>query len=520
MQKKLPFPLSVAFVASFILSLNAFGQISPFSKVINSLNSDGIQTYASCQNNLGSTILVGESLYGGGLIIEIDKDGVLQWNKIWNITNSNTSPTFTSVINTLDNGYFISGFYYSNQEDYIVYAKLDMDGDTIWTRTNTLNRVYSSIQTADNGFVILGTKEVPSSVYNQISILKVNANGEQEWSKSFTVNYEACYGYSIKQKNDGNYLMVGKYQEESSNRFKGFLSELNNNGDLIWTKSFFDAINNRDTDAYDFQIIDESIYILLNGWNAIIAKTDLSGNLDWAKKINGTHGNNSMFYGSRKLRKTANNHLLFISGSEFSDYSKVDLNANSVLTGGMEINATDIFSTENDGILVVGNGPIMGVKNDFYRYNIGLIQIDETGYGVECVESGTSSSSLIDLANNTIVFQEQSGGQPQSTQFEMESLDLNIEDGCVDFVGSIGETSKITSSIFPNPNNGYFTITLNQNMEGRIEILNKLGQIIAQEEFSGFQMNIDLKKQPEGIYFYQIESKNQMILSGKIIIHD
>lgn len=520
MQKKIPFSLIATLVASLVFSFNTFGQISPFSKVINDLSLDGIQTYASCQNNLGSTILVGEDLTGNGLIIMIDKNGNLQWNKKWKVLNSNSCPIFTSIISTNDNTYFLSGSYYLNQENQSVFAKLNIDGDTLWTKTNSISMVYSSIQTSDNGFIMLGRKAVASPVYNQISILKVNSNGDQEWSKSFTVNNKPCHAYSIKQKSDGNYLMVGKYQEESSNRDKGFLSELNETGDPIWAKTFFDEINNRSTDAHDFQIINDSIYLLLSGWNSIIAKTDLSGNLAWAKEINGTYGNNSMFYSTRKLRKTDNNHLLFISGSDFSTYSTVDLNANILLTGWLEINATDIFSTEDDGILVVGNGPIWGVKNDFWRYNIGLIQMDEAGYGVECVESGTSSSSLIELATNTIVFQEQSGGQPQSTEFEMGSLDLNIEDGCVDFTGSIGETSKITSSIFPNPNNGFFTISLNDKINGTIEIVNNLGQTIVQKEIHEFQFNLNLEKQPTGVYFYQIESENQIISSGKIIIQD
>ena len=496
----------------------SFSQISPYSKVINNLNPDGIQTYASCQNDLGSTVLVGEDLNGKGLVAMVDKNGELQWNKTWNILNSNGSPTFTSVINTADDGYLISGFCYSNQEEYTVYAKIDMNGDTIWTKTNTLSRVYSSIQTADNGYIMLGTEDVPGPIYNQISILKVNMVGDYEWSKSYTYNNKPCHGYSIKQKANGNYLIVGKITEEENNRNSGFLSEINSIGNIIWVKTYFDEINNRDSDAHDFQVINDSIYILLNGWRSILAKTDLSGNLDWAKEINGASGYSSFNYTMRKLRKTDNNDLLFISGSEFSDYSKVDLNANSLLNAWMEINATDIFSTEDDGILVVGNGPIMGVKKDVWRFNIGLIQMDETGYGVECVESSTSSSSLIEIATNTITFQEHSGGQPISAQFEIGTVDLTMEDGCVDFTGSIGEASGINSTIFPNPSNGHFTITLSQNMDGKIQILNNLGQIVVQKEINELQFHLDMEKHPKGVYYYQIESKNQLISSGKIII--
>jgi len=511
--KKLSFTIS--FLFTILLS---FGQISPFSKVINSLSSDGIQTYASCQNNSGSTVLVGIGIDGTGLIVQIDKNGELIWNKTWNFLNSNGGPTFTSVIYIADDGYFISGFCYSNEEEFTVYAKLDMNGDTIWTKTNTISSVYSAIQTNDNGFIMFGTKKVPGPIYNQLSILKVDSNGDYEWSKSYTYNNKSSHGYSIKQKENGNYVIVGKITEEDNNRNSGFLSELNSMGDILWVKTYFDELNNRDTDAYDFQIIDDSIYILLNGWNSIIAKTDLSGNLDWAKEINGTNGYNSMLYSSQKLKKTDNNHLIFISGSEFSDYSKVDLNANSVLNGWMEINATDIFSTEDDGILVVGNGPLMGVKTDFWRFNIGLIQIDETGYGIECVESGTSSSSLIELASNTIIFQEQSGGQPTSAQFEIGTLDLTMEDGCVDFVGGFEELNQNQIETYPNPAKNTFQIASENMQNGILNIFSADGKLIKNYRSLSIPNQLDISDLKNGLYFYQYETDDNQLFNGKFTV--
>lgn len=518
MNKNKTLSLAIVLFASIILSINSFAQISPFSKVINYFPDNGIQTFASCQNSLGSTILVGEGLFGKGLIVMIDKNGELQWNKTWNILNSNGSPVFTSIINTIDDGYFLSGFFYQNQEQNTIYAKLNMNGDTIWTKTNTLSSVYSSIQTSDNGFMMIGRMAVPSPVFNQLSILKVDANGVYEWSKSLTVNNKPCRGYSIKQKDNGNYLIVGSYQEEDNNRNIGLLTELNSTGDVIWTKTYFDEINNRSSDAHDFQIINDSLYILLNGWSSVVIRTDISGNLDWAKKINGTSGWSNMSYTMRKLKKTPDNHLLFISGNEFSDYTKIDRNANIIFNGYMEIKATDIYSTEDNGILVVGNGPLIGVKSDIIRNNIGVIQMDETGYGVECVESSSSSSSLIEIATNTIVFQEHSGGQETLAQFEMGTLELTMEDGCVDFTGAIDETSGIQSATYPNPNSGSFVLELSQYTNGKLSILNSLGQVVLQEEINAQIININMEAHPSGIYFYKIELNRQFISFGKFII--
>lgn len=521
MNKKQTLSLAIVLFASIILSMNSFAQISPFSKVINNSPDNGIQTYASCQNNLGSTILVGEGLFGKGLILMIDKNGELQWNKTWNILNTNGSPVFTSIINTIDDGYFLSGHFYQNEETNTIYTKLDMNGDTVWTKANTLSSVYSSIQTSDNGFMMIGKMAVPSPIFSQLSILKVDVNGEYEWSKSLTVNNKPCRGYSIKQKVNGNYLIVGSYEEEDNNKNIGLLTELSSTGDVLWTKTYFDEINNRNSGAHDFQIINDSLYILLNGWSSIVVRTDISGNLDWAKKINGTSGWGDMAYNMRKLIKTPDNHLLFISGYEFSDYTKIDRNANIIFSGYMEINATDIYSTEDNGILVLGNGPLLGVKTsmlDILRNNIGVIQMDETGYGVECIESSSNSSSLIEMTTNTIVFQEHSGGQPTSAQFEMGTLELTTENGCVDFTGGIDEPSEIQSATYPNPNSGHFTLELSQYVDGKLSILNNLGQVVLQEEINAQFVNINMEAHPSGVYFYKVELNRQFISFGKFII--
>ncbi len=73
-------------------------------------------------------------------------------------------------------------------------------------------------------------------------------------------------------------------------------------------------------------------------------------------------------------------------------------------------------------------------------------------------------------------------------------------------------------SIYPNPNNGNFTLKSSINTAFSIVIYNTLGEVIYnQKNNSSAQLNIDLTKQSTGIYFIQINSENEFF-SKKIII--
>jgi hypothetical protein len=84
------------------------------------------------------------------------------------------------------------------------------------------------------------------------------------------------------------------------------------------------------------------------------------------------------------------------------------------------------------------------------------------------------------------------------------------------------EDSSILDSVYPNPNNGKFTFTLNsQNEITSISVFNNNGSQISSEEYHfitiGKQINFEIANKLSGIYFIQVVSKNETNYS-KIII--
>jgi hypothetical protein len=73
--------------------------------------------------------------------------------------------------------------------------------------------------------------------------------------------------------------------------------------------------------------------------------------------------------------------------------------------------------------------------------------------------------------------------------------------------------------IYPNPNNGIFTIELNNHLNEEIDItfISSIGQIVNQQKFNGNIINFNALYLSSGIYSLIIKSKNQYLIKKVII---
>jgi alpha-tubulin suppressor-like RCC1 family protein len=78
--------------------------------------------------------------------------------------------------------------------------------------------------------------------------------------------------------------------------------------------------------------------------------------------------------------------------------------------------------------------------------------------------------------------------------------------------------SKINTSIFPNPNNGSFTILADGAENAQVIITNILGEQVYEAKLNGNKIIVDLKGQAQGYYLYFIKNNNGILGAGKIIV--
>lgn len=82
---------------------------------------------------------------------------------------------------------------------------------------------------------------------------------------------------------------------------------------------------------------------------------------------------------------------------------------------------------------------------------------------------------------------------------------LSIEENSIDF------------AVYPNPNNGTFTITYDKSINGDVVISNMMGQTVYSENFSGGSMLINQDLTP-GIYMVKVLDQQAELVTKKIII--
>ena len=80
-------------------------------------------------------------------------------------------------------------------------------------------------------------------------------------------------------------------------------------------------------------------------------------------------------------------------------------------------------------------------------------------------------------------------------------------------------TTSNTIDIFPNPNNGHFTIT-SDVQTSFVEIIDILGNCMYKAQTNGLQTDIQMTNQAKGIYFCKISDKNKEVIKITKIIVD
>jgi hypothetical protein len=196
-----------------------------------------------------------------------------------------------SIQQTADGGFIAVGttasFGAGGWDSWIL--KLDNQGTVAWQKAygTAKNEWTSSIQqTRDGGYIVAGTKEPLDStpqnpLPNDVWVFKLNSDGTVVWQKTYG-GTGTDSAKSVRQTADGGYVVAG-YTESFG--LGAWILKLDSNGSVVWQRSYGEAWGE------SIQQTTDGGYIVAGGSDDFwVVKLDGDGAVVWEKTYGGTDG--------------------------------------------------------------------------------------------------------------------------------------------------------------------------------------------------------------------------------------
>lgn len=374
-------------------------------------------TYSNDGNSWGN-----HSVNDDYLVVKLKADGDTSWSRSFGGSDWDDA---RDVKQTNDGGYIVVGYSKSTDGDVsgnhggsfdIWVIKLTLDGNIEWQKSlggDDEEIGYSIQQTADNGYVIVGTTKSNNGDVTgnngglDIWVVKLFSNGNIDWSHCFGGSTED-QGRAIIQTSDNGYMIAG-YTNSNNNDFSGLhnsaggyydccLLKLDASGNKSWTKLYGGEVNDR---YYSIKETSDNNFIC--GGSSSSGTGDLTVNKGgsdfWIVKVNSsTHSILwQKSYGGSNLDECFSIGLTTDGGyiaAGFASSNDMDVKGNHGATDYWIIKLTSSGDTSWTKTL---GGSSNERQIDLASYGYGC-QIQETADGGYII-GGTTQSSDGDISN-------------------------------------------------------------------------------------------------------------------------
>jgi energy-converting hydrogenase Eha subunit B len=368
------------------------------------------------------------------------------------------------------------------------FAAYDTSGNFNWVKrlgSATVTENLKYLETDTSGSIIIGGTFTSSLDFDPSP------------SAGYTLDPEIPLRYFLaKYNSSGNFVWARKlYSLSGNDKLFGLSVDANNN---IYTIGEF-------TDTVDFNLSNSVVFNLTTAgdFDAFIAKYSPSAAFVWAKQIGLPNANESL---NSMVINGANE--IYLSGVFQGNGIDVDMGSAQFLLNSNGARDILLLRTNLNADLL-GAIAIGGTANE----TAGVVA--SANYGRVMVSGQFTGSMDLDLSWENSIFLSVGNTDPFFSLYDFTIL-LTSEVEEKEFL-----SSSSTLSLFPNPNNGDFTLELGTESSIDLRIFNPQGQLVQQEHFTDqlHRLEIKLNNPQPGIYWLELADKHQIIGREKVLVH-
>ena len=221
-----------------------------------------------------------------GCITEIDSFGNVLWSKVY-IELSNRM-FFRDIEAVENNSFIISGIGGSTNSYRQILIKIDSLGNIIWGNCYggsfiNQNAAMAVKLLSDGNYLLVGRSYDFGAGDGDIYLLKTDTSGNTLWSRTLGTSDNEC-GMDAEITGSGNIMVMSGTLPGTS------LAEFDNNGNLIWAKTY-DLDHSLGMTQWAMKKCPDNGFAIVGVWDSdtsnvfwpYMFKTDSSGNVLWCK---------------------------------------------------------------------------------------------------------------------------------------------------------------------------------------------------------------------------------------------
>ncbi|MBL7913570.1 MAG: T9SS type A sorting domain-containing protein [Bacteroidia bacterium] len=420
--------------------------------------------------------LIDAATFAGQLtLFKSDIVGNISWIK--SFSSAGYSFNSRSVCQDAAGNYYMVGTA-SNTSTFInnvCVIKVDASGNLVDQKLVSLGTSFSAldiISTSGNGILICGYADNGTSI-ETAGLVKLDTNLNVIWSKWLSDPGLGYFVYDMKERQNGNLVLCGRYIN-NIDPYAVMLLEMDNNGNILWSNKYSGSQLQAEQ-AYSLVILPDGSILATGEANqnvsggqthVIVLNADGStGNLNWSKII--------------------------VSNNTYETVYDVQLTAaGDIITAGSRSGYAAMIKTNTQFDMCADNSYPMTAS--------AIIPVINPLQATAAAFSVTSATPSLGIASFT-----------------------TLSDACLG-VGFEDDMEKLNTNVFPSPASDVVTISHDKNSELTVTAIYDItGRFIKPEiiENNSGSVSIAVSKLNEGIYFAEVNTNDTLKRIKFVVAH-